>query len=310
MSDKTKKVNFHEGHRGRVRARIASDPELQTFAPHELLEFILFHTIPRRDTNELAHELIDRFGSFSGVFDASIEDLSSVKGMTENSAYLIKSILPISRAYSIDKQQNRAVLSKLSDVRSYYESYFINRNAESLYAIYLDVNLRVISVVNVGKNQSASAIELDVVKLQQTALAKKASHVILMHNHPGDNLFPSESDIITTNLAIVLLYALRVTIADHIIFGKNGRYFSFFQNNIIEILTDNCNKFLSFNFSQLYNGKKKLIYDNNGILFSESESRNLEKHIMSLLNASEEMKYDISKALDKARHSYNKSIKE
>lgn len=219
MPDKDKKTNFHEGHRGRVRARIAADPDMQTFAPHELLEFILFHTVPRKDTNELAHLLIDKFGSFSGVFDASVEDLASVKGMTENSAYLLKSIIPISRAYSIDKQQNHAVLSKLSDVSSFYKSYFVNRNSESLYAIYLDINNRVISVVNVGKNAEASSISLDVVKLQQTAISNKASHVIIMHNHPGDNLYPSESDIITTNLAIVLLYALRVRIEDHIIFG-------------------------------------------------------------------------------------------
>lgn len=310
MPDKDKKTNFHEGHRGRVRARIAADPDMQTFAPHELLEFILFHTVPRKDTNELAHLLIDKFGSFSGVFDASVEDLASVKGLTENSAYLLKSIIPISRAYSIDKQQNHAVLSKLSDVSSFYKSYFVNRNSESLYAIYLDINNRVISVVNVGKNAEASSISLDVVKLQQTAISNKASHVIIMHNHPGDNLYPSESDIITTNLAIVLLYALRVRIEDHIIFGVNGRYFSFYQNNILDVLIENCNKFLSFNIVGLYKSRKNISYDNNGILFSEKETHALESFVSSLFRSDDRMKENLTRALEKAKETYSKNLTE
>ncbi len=304
MSD-NKKKNYHEGHRNRVRARIDADPEMQTFAPHELLEFILFHTVPRKDTNELAHLLIDTFGSFSGVFDASIEELSAVKGMTENSAYLIKSINPVSRAYALDKQQGRTVLSKLSDVQSYFGSYFGNRNEEKLYAIYMDINYRVISVVNVGKNSGAASIELDVKKLQQTAIATKALHIILMHNHPGDNLYPSESDIITTNLAIVLLYAVKATLDDHIIFGSNGRYFSFFRNDIIKVLIGNCTKFLSFDISGLYKNNKKLNYDNNGLLFNESENRSLEAFVNSLFKSNDAMKDKLVKTLEKAKDSYD-----
>ena len=309
MSDSNKKKNYHEGHRNRVRARIKADPEMQAFAPHELLEFILFHTVPRKDTNELAHQLIDTFGSFAGVLDASIEDLSNVKGMTENSAYLIKSIIPISRAYSLDKQQRRTTLSTSFDVKSYFSSYFVNRSEEALYAIYMDINYRVLSVVNIGKNQNASSIELDVKKLQQTAIANNATHIIIMHNHPGDNIYPSDSDIITTNLALVLLYSLRISLDDHIIFGNNGRYFSFYQNNIMEMLAANCKKFLSFDVSGLYKGKRKIVYDNDGILLSENENKMFENFIGTHFKADDKMKADLTKTLEKAKTSTIKTFK-
>ena len=78
---------MHEDHRKRIKARFLTEG-LENFEPHNVLELLLFYTIPQKDTNELAHTLINRFGSLAGVFDASFEDLISVNGISEHTAIL------------------------------------------------------------------------------------------------------------------------------------------------------------------------------------------------------------------------------
>ena len=75
----------HEGHRKRLRER-AAQTGLEGFQPHEVLELLLSETIPRKDVNPLAHALIDRFGSFSGVLNAAREELLQVPGVIATAA--------------------------------------------------------------------------------------------------------------------------------------------------------------------------------------------------------------------------------
>ena len=83
----------HYGHRQRLKDRF-----LQTgfagFDPHNILELLLFYSIPQKDTNDLAHELMNRFGSLSGVFDASYEDLVKVKGIIFTSVAVL-ALIPL-----------------------------------------------------------------------------------------------------------------------------------------------------------------------------------------------------------------------
>lgn len=67
---------IHENHRERIKRRFLIEG-LDNFEPHNVLELLLFYSIPQRDTNELAHKLIERFGSLSEVFDASFDDFRS-----------------------------------------------------------------------------------------------------------------------------------------------------------------------------------------------------------------------------------------
>lgn len=81
-------MGVHDGHRERLRWRFI-EHGLKNFNELNSLELLLFFAIPRRDTNELAHTLLARFGTLAGVFDASYEELTSVPGVGENAAALI-----------------------------------------------------------------------------------------------------------------------------------------------------------------------------------------------------------------------------
>ncbi|MEG2852596.1 MAG: UPF0758 domain-containing protein, partial [Hydrogenoanaerobacterium sp.] len=94
--------NPHAGHRKRLRERFIKNG-LDNFEKHNVLELLLFNSVPRQDTNELAHRLMEEFGSLSGVFDAPVEELMKLDGIGENSAVLIKLIPAISKVYLDDK---------------------------------------------------------------------------------------------------------------------------------------------------------------------------------------------------------------
>ena len=79
--------NIHQGHREKMRQRFLKSG-LEGFADHEALELLLYYAIPRQDTNETAHRLIQRFGSLQGVLHAAPEELTSVEGVGENAAVM------------------------------------------------------------------------------------------------------------------------------------------------------------------------------------------------------------------------------
>ena len=82
-------MGIHDGHRGKMRQRFLKSG-LEAFADHEALELLLYYAIPRRDTNPIAHALMDRYGSLPAVLSAPVEDLKKVEGIGENAAVLLK----------------------------------------------------------------------------------------------------------------------------------------------------------------------------------------------------------------------------
>lgn len=246
-----KAENVHEGHRERMRMRFLKDPDMENFADHEILELLLYNAIYRKDTNKLAHDLINAFGCFKNVLDASYEDLCAVKGMTKNAAVLIKEILPMANRYGIATTEAKPKLQSLRAAVKRYGNFFSAKNYEMAYAVLLNLNGEVLDTISIGKG-SATSTDIDVNKLVNAARALHAVRVIMMHNHPSNNLYPSMADMITTNNTIVQLVFAKVALWDHIIFGNDGKYFSFYHNNIIQSLVMRCNDFLRLDFSDLY----------------------------------------------------------
>ena len=89
-------MGVHNGHRERLKNRFI-EHGLVNFNELNALELLLFYAIPRKDTNELAHALLDRFETLSGVFEASFQELTEVPGIGENAATLILLIPQIIR---------------------------------------------------------------------------------------------------------------------------------------------------------------------------------------------------------------------
>ena len=128
-------ANVHEGHRQRLRDRFLKEG-LDGFAPHNVLELLLFYAVPQRDTNELAHRLLTRFGSLSGVLDADFDELCQVEGVGANVATLLKLVPGLARRYLDDYDENGVVLTTIEEVGTFLRPKFIGRNNEMIFLLY------------------------------------------------------------------------------------------------------------------------------------------------------------------------------
>ncbi|NLI57869.1 MAG: DNA repair protein RadC [Clostridium sp.] len=221
---------MHTGHRKRLKNRFLEEG-LDSFEPHQVLELLLFFSIPRRDTNEIAHKLLKKFGSLSGVFEADIKELVKVEGIGENSAFLISMIPQLSRRYLNDKWRDKPELNSSSKAGEYAISLFAGRTYEVFYVICLDAQNRVnyAALVHEGTINEAPIYPRIIV---ETALRHKANSVILAHNHPGGSLNPSRGDIEATKVIKNALESISIKVVDHIIVCGE-RYVSFAERGLL-----------------------------------------------------------------------------
>ncbi len=92
--------NLHEGHREALRNRFMREGGFDHFEDHQILELLLFYANTRQDTNPIAHELLDTFGSLKGVLEARPEMLTTVKGIGPQAATLISMVVPLTRVWN------------------------------------------------------------------------------------------------------------------------------------------------------------------------------------------------------------------
>lgn len=212
-------ASIHDGHRERMRKRYLKSG-LDGFEKHEALEMLLYFALRQGDTNELAHRLMEHFGSFSGVLRASMSDLMQVNGVGESTAMLISMILPLYRVYRMETGQplKSCVGSEASG--EYLMSYFADIPNEHVVAMLLDNNCRVITMIEIGEG-AANTSGISMEKLLEGVLRHKATGVVLAHNHPFGRSLPSRTDLNCTITIRNMLSALHVQLYDHIIVGED-----------------------------------------------------------------------------------------
>lgn len=225
MPDNTAKdnKNIHKGHREKVKKRYL-ETGLSSMPDHNIIELLLFFGIPQKDTNHIAHELINKFGSFSGVLEAGAVELKSVKGMTENAACLLTLFLPVYKRYVSDLKKKKLEFKNAKEIADYLRPLYLDTNNERIYALCFDLQDRLIACRIVSDGDIDSSV-LDARKLAAIVLEVKAKKVILSHNHPNGTVTPSVGDANVTKYAFDLLRLLKVQLTDHIIVTDNS-YFS------------------------------------------------------------------------------------
>ena len=206
---------MHENHRDRVKKRFLSSG-LDDFAPHNVLELLLFYAIPQKDTNEIAHLLIDRFGSLDRVFDASVEELKEIRGISDHSATLIKLIPALARRYAIEKNKEGHVFDNLDSMGQYFVSQYIGVTVETVLLLLLDNKYNAIDCVKLHEG-SVNSCEITVRKLAELAFKNNASMVVLAHNHPSGLAIPSSADLYTTRQLGTALNLLGIKLISHIV---------------------------------------------------------------------------------------------
>ena len=189
MSEKTK--NPHDGHRQRMREQFLKANGLDSFPDHNVLEMLLFYSISRADTNELAHRLIDTFGSLNGVFDAPYSALKDVKGVGEQTAVLIKLIPSLVKKYLEGSVSDKNHIQTTEDAVEYLRPKFATLKNEELIMVCMNNAGKILNSTVISKGGSDFA-EVDTRKIVQEVISSNATQVIIAHNHPGGICAPSE----------------------------------------------------------------------------------------------------------------------
>ena len=212
-------AQLHEGHRERLRKRLQNEG-MDSFEPHEVLELILYFSIPRIDTNPIAHRLLERFGSLSAVFEAPRSELMKVDGIGAGSATLLSMIPDLTKRYLQDKNSSGIVLDSAQKLGEFIMPYFIGSNNEKFYIICLDKKCKLLNCTLLAEG-GLDKVDVDMRLIYKTALDCSASQVVLAHNHTQGFALPSTDDIMVTKKVIQALKLISVNVTDHIIVARD-----------------------------------------------------------------------------------------
>lgn len=214
--DMANDTNPHKEHRDRVRKEFLENGFNDATPPHKIIEMLLFYSIPRKDTNELAHALLNRFGSIAGILEATHEELMRVEGIGQNSATLLKLILPICRYYQNNKiSQNTApkTMDSLGEILIKKHFGF----TKEVFAITTFNNKGHIIAFDILNSGDVSSVGISTRSVIEKIIERKAVSAVISHNHPNGNALPSVTDIEMTKRIVKALSHISVPLLDHII---------------------------------------------------------------------------------------------
>ena len=206
----------HTGHRKRVKTEFLARG-LEGWPEHRVLELLLFYALPQGDVNDLAHELIDRFGSLAGVLDASPDELCKVKGVSEHTAVLLRLIPALSGQYLSSRTEVAKLIHTPGQARTLLEPYFKGARNEQSYVLCLDGKNKPLGVRKLSEG-CIDATAVNTRRIAEEAMALRAAKVYLAHNHISNIALPSKADVNTTMVLRQVLAGIGVELVDHLIF--------------------------------------------------------------------------------------------
>lgn len=217
------KGDIHAGHRARLRKRFFEEG-LDAFDDHQVIELLLFFAIPRRDTNEIAHLLLRRFGSLSAVLEADPVDVSQTEGIGEAAATLLSIVPSLTRRYSVDRaRQGSHSLTTSERAAEFLVPFMAGRTEEVFCVVCLDTQCRVIVPALVVEGLPDRA-HVEPRQAVEVALRHKAHTVILAHNHPTGRAKPTTADHRATQELVSAFGAIGITVRDHLIVAGEDWY--------------------------------------------------------------------------------------
>lgn len=214
MAEKPK--HRHAGHRERMKAEFLARG-LEGWPDHRVLELLLFYTIPQGDVNDLAHELVERFGSLAGVLDASVEELKKVKGVGDHTAVFLRMLPAVLGRYQGARTRLSAIINGSEDAYAWLEPYFFGARNEMVYVLCLDGKRQVLGVRKVAEG-SIEMAEVNTRRIAEEAIGLRAAQIYVAHNHVSNLAIPSQADWLTTDTLRGALRPIGIELIDHLVF--------------------------------------------------------------------------------------------
>lgn len=216
--------NIHKEHRMRVKREFLQNGFDHNTPPHKILELLLFYCVGRKDTNPLAHKLIEKYGSLSGVLDAPVCELVTFDGITESNVGLLKMILPISRVYQYEKQLLTMRFESNEQIGDFLLHEYLGSTKEQVGLLCLNGSGKMLAFDFISEGDPSS-VGISTRDIMKAAIDTGCTNVVLAHNHPSGIALPSRADVAITERVATALAHIDVYLFDHIIVA-DGDYIS------------------------------------------------------------------------------------
>ncbi len=208
--------SIHAGHRQRVKEEFLATG-FTGWSDHRILEFLLFYALPQGDTNEIAHNLINKFGSLSGVLVAPLEELKRTQGVGDHTATFLCSMSSVAAVYTGSRARRNTVVNAPSDAFPLLVREFMGQKNELVYILCLDGKNQVLGIRKIAQG-SINATHINIRRIGEEVFALHAEKIYLAHNHVGSLPLPSLADWQTTFSLYGVLNAMGIQLVDHLIF--------------------------------------------------------------------------------------------
>ena len=222
--------DYYRGHRKRLQGKFTT-AGMEALHEYEALELLLTYVIRRQDVKPQAKALLEKFGSLKGILDAESEDLEKVAGMGGRSALLFRLIKEIASLYLKQRALEKKQVSCTTELLDFCRTKMGGKKDEEFCVIYLDAQNQIIEFETIQKGIVNQAVVYPR-QVLESALKKKASAIILAHNHPSGHIRPSDADIRLTKSIQETAKVLDILVHDHIMIGEN-RFCSFREEGLM-----------------------------------------------------------------------------
>lgn len=219
---------IHKDHRKRVRNEILTNGIGEGISLHKIIEMLLYYSIPRKDTNETAHLLAERFGNISAMLDADVSELKEIEGIGDNTVALFKLIKATVKLYYSEKSKAPESFQSVDKIYEFLKSKYIGFSKEMFSVLCFDGAGSLLGFEFISSGDVA-AVGISTRMVIEKAIKYNATAIILVHNHPSGIALPSFDDIKTTEIINNALKNIDIKLLDHLILGK-GDYVSLVQS--------------------------------------------------------------------------------
>lgn len=212
--------DYQKEHRKRTKMRFLECGFDENTPPERIMEMLLFYSIPRIDTKGIAHNLLKKYGSISGIIDAPVEELRKEKGISDHTIALFKLIVPLSRNYISDKYTNQDKFKNIDDICEFLLGKYFGYNQEVFAITTISSSGKRLGydVLNVG---SVASVGISIREIIEVVFKRNANCVVMSHNHPGGIALPSDEDVEITKMVQKALQNIDVRLIDHIVIADN-----------------------------------------------------------------------------------------
>ena len=217
-------MGMHDGHRQRMFERV----ERGGLQEHEWLEVLLFPTLPRKNTNEIAHRLLAKFRNIPNVFSASVKELMTVEGVGKNVASHLRVIGYFYGKYYATSEKYFEGKYSSAEFIPYVKEAYAKERYEVVDVYLLDGAGEVFSRKRFT-DENSGKVELLPEDLTRVILEESPSGIVLVHNHPVGVAEPSKMDDYTTNKCQMVCSFHNIMFCDHIVYAPNG-VFSYYNS--------------------------------------------------------------------------------